>query len=518
MMYQMMTPHPHTVNQVQICEPQYVYCGEVAQPQPGYHVFPANVIPPNLENLSWMQRPIYVSKVAVPSTTSCNLPTRSGNVAMKRISDKGSAVSGRSFKTPVGNPYCCHFLGQLEGHYQTDGPSSECIEIKLAHKDCVNYAIVHRESSGKKVPDLHIYDETTRFTLCSVTGDVKAVMPKGLPMKHRIKWFTKNGSVIIWNRRGDVVFHLTSIKTISSRNNFTKSETSASPMSNGSFGQLGEVPLGLIINSRQESSQLNEEWKQYETNLDPMHLSFIPEKKRRSTGSQVEQKSPDVALFELFKAQSSKYPSLLRRFLDWGVRVASDISVSEEEILEVTKGRVWLSLRLILPTAEDEEQFSAILAELQGAYQEVKADVYMQPLSTCNEGKVQRRLRRGSNGLFMIEENYFKDNIWRPCVKEHPYGNWIDVRNNGTMFKAQVIPMMFILNKIKGECPNLKDVIRWLDLLFKSCCLDESDKKLKLPDIKQNIGSLSTDLGKEKHLRFAASVASIADSIAKGVD
>jgi len=135
--------------------------------------------------------------VAVPSTITCNRPSRNGNVAKKRISDKSSAISDHSLKTPGGDPYSCHYLGQLEGHYQTDGLSSECIEIKLAYKDCVNYAIVHRESSGKKVPDLHIYDETTRFRLCSDTGDMKAVMPKGLPMKYSIKWFTKNGSVII---------------------------------------------------------------------------------------------------------------------------------------------------------------------------------------------------------------------------------------------------------------------------------------------------------------------------------
>jgi len=314
------------------------------------------------------------------------------------------------------------------------------------------------------------------------------------------------------------MFKLASIKTISSFNNFTKSETSGSPMSSGSLVQSGEAPPDLSINSRPESSQLNEEWKQSKTNLDSTRSSFIAEKKRRSAGFEVQQKLPDGALFKLFKAQSRKYPSLLGRFLDWGTCITPDCAVIEEDILEATKSRVWLSLRLILPTAEDEEKFSAILDELRGAYEEVKTDVYMQPLSTWNEGKVQRRLRKNSNGLFMVEENYFKDNIWRPCVKEHPYGNWIDVRNNGTMYKAQVVPMKSILNKIKSDCPNLKDAIKWLDILYKSCYLDESYKKLTLSNIERNIGNLSTDLGKEKQLRFAASVASIADSIANGVD
>lgn len=195
-MYQMITPHA-LVNQMQICEPQYLYSRQVAHPQPGYHIFSANVVPSNLQYLSSMQRPSHLPKVAVASTITCNHPSRNGNVAKKPISNKGSLISDRVFKKPGGDPFSCHFLGQLEGHYQTDAPSSECIEIKLASKDCVNYAIVHRESSGKNVPDLRIYDETTRFMLCSVTGDVRAVMPKGLPMKYRIKWFTKNGSVII---------------------------------------------------------------------------------------------------------------------------------------------------------------------------------------------------------------------------------------------------------------------------------------------------------------------------------
>merc|ERR1712060_51992 len=193
-------------------------------------------------------------------------------------------------------------------------------------------------------------------------------------------------------------------------------------------------------------------------------------------------------------------------------------SVTEKEVLELTKGRVWLSLRLNLPTAGGEEKFSAILGELQGAYQEVKPDVYMQPLSTRNEGKVQRQLRKGSNGLFMIEENYFKDNIWRPCVREHPYGSWIDLRNSGTTYKAQVVPMISILNKIKSEWPNLKDEIRWLDILFKSSYLGQSSTNMKLQNIELNIGNLNTDLGLEKQLRFATRVASIADSIANGVD
>jgi len=351
--------------------------------------------------------------------------------------------------------------------------------------------------------------------LCSLTGEVRAMMPKGLPMKYRIKWFTKNGSIIIWNRRGNVVFQLTSIKTISSRNDFTKTESSGSPMSSGSFSQSGDAPPDLSMNIRPVSSQLNEEWEQ---GTGKTRLGFKPESERLSTGYQINQKLPDGTMFELFKDQSHKYPTLLGKFLDWGFCVTPDYSVTENEVLEVTKGLVWLSLRLYLPTAGDEEKFSAILGELQGAYEEVKTDVYMQPLSAWNEAKVQRRLRKGSNGLFMIEENYFKDNIWRPCVREHPYGNWIDLKNNGTMYKAQVVPMISILNKIKSEWPNLRDEIRWLDKLFKSSYLGESYNNVKLQNIELNISNLNTDLGTEKQLRFATRVASIADSIANGVE
>jgi len=516
-MHQMMTPHPHLVNQMQVCYPQYVYTRQVAQPQQGYQVFSANVLPSKHPHLNSMQRPRYLPKVAVVSTLAGNFPSTNGNVAMKRISERGSVTPDRFFKKPGGDPYSCHFLGQLEGHYQTDAPGNECIEIKLACNDSVKYAIVDRESYGEKVPNLHIYDEATRFMLCSVTGDVRAVMPKGLTMKHRIKWFTKNGSVIIWNRRGNVLFQLTSIKTISARNDFTNSEYTGSQMSSGSLGQSGEVPPDPSMNIRQETSQSNDERKQGLTNLNSTRVSFISENKRRSAGHRVTEKLSDGALFELFKAQSRKDPSLAGKFLEWGFCVTPD-SVTEAEVLEVTKGRIWLSLNLILPTAEDTERFSAILGELQGAYQEVLPDVYMQPLSTWNEGKVQRRLRKGSNGLFTIEENFFKDNIWLPCVKEHPYGNWIDVMNNGAMYKAQVVPMISIFNKIKNEWPNLKDAIRWLDLLFKSHYLDESYNKIKLQNIEQNIGNLCTDLRKEKHLRFATLVASIANSIANGVD
>jgi len=133
-MYQLMTPHLQIVNEMQICAPQYVYSRQVAQPQQEYLVSSSNVVSPNHPHLTSMQCPRYLPKLAVASTMTCNRTPQNGNVLKKPISDKGSVTHNRFFKISGGDPYGCHFLGQLEGHYQTDAPSSEFIEIKLAIK------------------------------------------------------------------------------------------------------------------------------------------------------------------------------------------------------------------------------------------------------------------------------------------------------------------------------------------------------------------------------------------------
>lgn len=338
-----------------------------------------------------------------------------------------------------------------------------------------------------------------------------AVMPKGMNMKHSIIWFTNKGSKMVWHRIGEVNFKLSSVELASSRRNSTTTEsTGGSPMSTSldqsnipSTDVSMSIPPVLLKSDERSGEALN-----YLN-----ESSCTLETSRRDTSYQLDQSMSEDALFELFQGQCRKNKSLLEKVLDWGISHTPFRPVSEKEILEVTDGRIWLSIRLILPNAEDEEKYGKIISDLKGAYELTKTGVYLQ-VSDHSEGRVQHRLKKSRLGLFMIEENNLESDVWRPCVKEHPYGNWVDLKNNG-MYKVQLVPMLSILKEMKKDWSDIDEMERCFDFLFKSSDLKTTG--LKHQDLDESISNLNSKLEKEYELSFAARIAGIANSIALDV-
>jgi len=103
---------------------------------------------------------------------------------------------------PIPNDlYYSNCLVQLVGSWQIDVPNRDQLEIKLATQGDWQLAIVQRLSS---VGDQWlIYDEDSRFTLCSKDDHVEAVMLKGTNTMHSLTWYNNDGTLTLWQRMGN---------------------------------------------------------------------------------------------------------------------------------------------------------------------------------------------------------------------------------------------------------------------------------------------------------------------------
>jgi len=92
----------------------------------------------------------------------------------------------------------------------------------------------------------------------------------------------------------------------------------------------------------------------------------------------------------------------------------------------------------------------------------------------------------------------------------------VDLKNNGMMYKVQLVPMLSILKEMKKEWSDIDEMERCFDCLFKSS--DLKNTGLKQQDLDESISNLNSKLEKEYELSFAARIASIASSIALDMD
>jgi len=505
-MYQMMTPYHDISSQMYTSNPQRVYLGQQIRPHQRYRAIAPNNA---LNAANFIHMPMYVPNPVMSSTIIYKPTPRICNVKQNHLIPAKPTVTPFAIR---GDLYSCHLLGQLEGYYQRNACHGEHFEIKHVSESDQEYAVVRRTCAENEVFNLHIFDDNSRFTLCSLGGHVLAVMPKGMNMKHSIIWFTNKGSKMVWHRVGKVDFKLSSVEVASSRrNSITTESTEGSPMST-SLDQSNIPSTDISMTIPPELLKTDE---RSGVALNYLKESSCTLKTSRRDTYDLDQSMSEDALFVLFQGRCRKNKSLLEKVLDWGISLTPYRPVSEKEILEVTDGRIWLSIRLILPNPEDEEKYGKIIGDLKGAYQEAKTGVYLQ-VSDYSEVRVQHRLKKSSLGLFMIEENNLDSDLWVPCVKEHPYGNWVDLKNNGMMYKVQLVPMLSIIKEMKKKWADIDEMERYFDFLFKSS--DLKNTGLKHQDLDESISNLNTKLEKEYELSFAVRIASIANSIALDMD
>jgi len=194
--------------------------------------------------------------------------------------------------------------------------------------------------------------------------------------------------------------------------------------------------------------------------------------------------------------------------------------VSTDDINNLSEGRLWVTAQSLdfVEGEEIEKRLQESLDNIKGAYMEVRAGVYKQPVPQVNEPGVQHRLIKGSGGCWKIEGQNVDSCKWEISAKEMPDGRWVDMKNNSRLIQVQLIPMSKILQKLGEDASEHQEVEKSMEFLFKSCNQKKLNSKLKGRNLQHNISNLKVKLEKQYALRFAVQIATTADSIAQELD
>jgi len=155
-----------------------------------------------------------------------------------------------------------------------------------------------------------------------------------------------------------------------------------------------------------------------------------------------------------------------------------------------------------------------ILNELKGAYQESTPGIFIQPEPKQKEPGIRHRLRRSSFGFWVIDKYDVEQNAWRRSTQELSNGQWVDSTNGLNLYAIQIVPMLDILNRMKGDWLEYGEMKKRIEFLFNSCNQKKLNTKLKPRSLKHHIVNLRVKLEKQYSLSFAVRVAKIAESIA----
>jgi len=432
----------------------------------------------------------------------------------------GSQVGNLGIGQPnltCSDPYSCNFLAQLEGSYIAETPEAHKIQVELidgAHR----YAVVRRTSkAGEPIAEQQINEDDTRFTLCSLDGFILAVMAKGRDMKHSVSWYANDGSQFKWRRTGDVSFKLVAITPGQSRrNSITSNFSGISQMSYSSMTDVRmqirpEIPIRPELNPRTAASQGQPHSVAAEEFTSTSPDSTISD---CASASRPELRLSDDELFEQFQKLCAKCPSVVQKIVHWGISRTPNRRVGEREISDLAHGRLWVRATVVRQGRGNIDKWQEAVNEFKGAYQEVEQGIYMQPPSQPNEPGKQHRLRKSNVGFWMIEELNVEDDKWYVCVQELPYGHWVDLKDNRRRYNIRLVPMLSILNRMRGEWADLEEMEKSIEFLFNSCNQKKLNTKLKARNLKHNISNLRLKLEKQYALSFAVRVAELADSIA----
>jgi len=227
-------------------------------------------------------------------------------------------------------------------------------------------------------------------------------------------------------------------------------------------------------------------------------------------------------VFNEIKKVCTENPCLLKKVLNWGNIQTSIAELTQEDLEELSRGRVWVTANLEqTPTVSDEDlKWQDALDDLKGAYQEIgnTPNTFIQPAPQQSEPGKQHRLRKVEGGLWAIDEcNVKSGSKWTVCAQEHESRKWIDHRNNGKNIEVKVVPLIQILEKMgeRLKSDQNQDVEKCVHFLFNSCNQKKLNSKLKTRNLKHNIANLKVKLDKQYCLSFAVKVANTADIIAQ---
>jgi len=388
-------------------------------------------------------------------------------------------ITGNHSPTAFDYQTSCNFLGQLKGFWD-DGLNGGKLQILITGNGDKQHGIVRRVCSAGE--DSFIYDENSRFTLCSKDDDVEAVMLKRVNSVQSLRWWTNAGEPMVWRRLPKAMDDLTLSRV--------SREFSEQELSGDGVCSRPEVPLS-------DEGSTND------------LINHSISKETSSKNSTTEKKMSDNEVFDIFRTHCED-TLILKEVLDWGITRRPNLKVGEKEIRELASGRLWVNVRLHWSSPKYTAKLSGVLDDLKGAYQEVTAGVYYQPAPKPNEPGVQHRLRN-IHAHWVIEAFDVERGIWRARSKELSNGKW---RSGCTLYSIHVVQMVDILNRMKDEWSEYDEMQKRIEFLFNTCNQKKLNTKLKPRSLKHHIVNLRMKLEKQYALSFAVRVARVADYIA----
>merc|ERR550534_582246 len=247
-------------------------------------------------------------------------------------------------------------FGHLKGFWETNIHEANKIELVIVGEDDQRRALV-RNACSEKESFTHqiIYEQNSRFTLCSMDGHVEAVMLKGSIVKDFVKWYTNECKWVIWRR---VVVN--SMVMSSSEGNHVSELSTHVP---GQFRSGTESDYSERVPSNKLLGNLSVRKTQSSSFSEP----------------KVSQSLSCEHLFDLFQAHCKNNPLLLENVLNWGISRNLKQRVTEKDVLKLSQGRLWVCVRLTRFAKKDGGYWQRILDEIKGAYLEVTPGVYQQP-------------------------------------------------------------------------------------------------------------------------------------------
>jgi len=212
------------------------------------------------------------------------------------------------------NQTLCNFLGQLQGNFWDDGGlAGGILQILIASNGDKQHGIVRQVCSAGE--DRFIFDEDSRFTLCTKDDIVEAVMLKCVCSAQSLRWWTNAGKPMVWRRlsnKPEVMDELT-LSQVSR-------EFSEQELSDDGACKRSEVPLP-DEGSTNDLIKNSVSWGTSSGN-------FATDKKLS-----------DNRLFDIFRTHCED-PLVLKEVLDWGITQRPNLKVGKKEIRKLAAGRL----------------------------------------------------------------------------------------------------------------------------------------------------------------------------------
>jgi len=173
------------------------YQEQVAKSQPSFEHVPPNVVPLDIQ--------CTIPSVLSTAVAKANIQKQGRSTSQSYVCSKDCATQYRYLNSALNDQYSFYSLEQLQGYYEIGKSMGKQVRITLPPQRNQQYAVVWRVyPNAEDVAEQTIYENESRFTLCSLDGILEAVMFKGCNTKNHVMWYSNDGSLSVWRRTGTI--------------------------------------------------------------------------------------------------------------------------------------------------------------------------------------------------------------------------------------------------------------------------------------------------------------------------